>query len=798
VLLVAGPTSFVHRGVRLAAATMGTLLRFLAVLGDVTVVAFRSARTGRHGGRAPAHAIRPAGPSSGVARPRRRRVVPRVLVSFGLAGSGTLLGLALQGTAGAQLPVSLAQMRIVFSAHTEDAKGEPTSNGIYVVNGDGSGLTLLLSSSTNTLYNWPQWALGGTKIIYTVRSGPPVSSSDAFPRYENIWEMNPDGTGRRQLTNYKFRAVQPKVSPDGRSVIFSAQNPQYPLDAVYKLDLLSLQATNLSQVTQPDGSADADPKWTPDGRIVMTATENGVQGTSVEEMNADGTDRQVLVSDGNFNTDPEVSPDGSLVAYSAFDGPNPVAPGFTVDPANPDDIPLNPKGWFVTVRNLKTGDTRRLDRGQECASPLLSCQPGDSSGWKPVWSPDGKTIAWSGRINKTTTCICSADVDGSHPRVLVSSDTFVIKWFDWTGPGGQPPAGAVTDDQVGSEATTSRLLLSAEDLKTKTPEILDEPVDMMGNDSAGTGSPQNPGSGTWGHDRAAFVFVADAAYDPNDPHYGPPPPAGQQVHEHFTLQQLRPVLDPRFPQNDLPAKRQVFLHKPDGSVVQLTTPWTEDWQDAIDAGDARSNTDPVLSPNGRYVVFTNHSSLSGESFLLRLDLVTGQVLNLTNGTAGAMQVNDNLPAWSPDSTKIAFTWTNGSSTDVYVMNASDGTEVTAVTDDKAFDMDPTWSPDGKSIVYSHYDGVLTPTPGELETLIDLPTAGWSLVKVDVASGQETTLTTPGESPTWRPVFSPDGTQIAFIGWQYRNPGVFLTTPDGAEARPILITPLMALTRVDWK
>ena len=40
--------------------------------------------------------------------------------------------------------------------------------------------------------------------------------------------MNPDGTGKRQLTNYKFRAVQPKVSADGRSVVFTAAEPAVP------------------------------------------------------------------------------------------------------------------------------------------------------------------------------------------------------------------------------------------------------------------------------------------------------------------------------------------------------------------------------------------------------------------------------------------------------------------------------------------------------------------------------------------------------------------------------------------
>ena len=136
-------------------------------------------------------------------------------------------------------------------------------------------------------------------------------------------------------------------------------------------------------------------------------------------------------------------------------------------------------------------------------------------------------------------------------------------------------------------------------------------------------------------------------------------------------------------------------------------------------------------------MFTNHSGLTGESFLLRMDLKTGAVLNLTNGTAGAEQVNDALPKWSPDSSKIAFTWTEGANTDVFVMNASDGKAVTHITDDEAYDMDPAWSPDGSTIVYSRHTGSLAPSPAELDTLFGLPKTGLGLVKVDVHSGHQT-------------------------------------------------------------
>jgi hypothetical protein len=504
-----------------------------------------------------------------------------------------------------------------------------------------------------------------------------------------------------------------------------------------------------------------------------------------------------VLNDGDFNTDPEVSPDGTAVAYSAFDGPDPVAPTILLDPTDPDDTDLNPAGWHIETRNLTTGVTSVLTQGQACLSATVMCAPGQSSGWKPVYSPDGGTIAWTGRLNLNTTCICAANANGSDPRALVQSSSMVIQWFDWTAPGGQAPSSATTDSQIGSQSPSTRLLISGDNLVKGTSQITDEPDDMMGDDDAGSAGTSDPIDGSWSDDRSEFVFVANASYNINDPTYGPPPPTGQQVHEHFTLQELNPAFH-SFPADNIPPGEQVFLHKADGTVTQLTTPFTEDWQDALDAGDARSNTDPVLSPNGQYVVFTNTSSLTGESFLLSLNLQTGAVLNLTNGTAGALQVDDGQAAWSPDSSKIAFTTTVGGDTDVYVMNASDGTVVTAVTDDDAYDMTPSWSPDGQDIIYSRYNGLLDPSPAVVDSLVALPRTGWSLVKVVVATGAQTVLTTPAESPVWRASYSPDGSTIAFIGWQYQTPDIFEMSANGGAVSPVLITPDIAETSVDWK
>ena len=741
------------------------------------------------------------------ARPRRR---PRWQIGLAAALTAALLSFGLGGASpsGASVPFTMSQLQIVFAARTKPADPnanppQPTFQGIYRANGDGTGVHLITPAGDPTIYNWPQWALGGSRIVFTKRYGPDLDHN-GFGDWENLFIMNADGSGVQQLTDLNYRAVQPKVSADGRSVVFTAANPQYPRYATYRLDLLTLESTNLSQVTQPNGAVDADPKFTPDGRIVVAAST--ADQTNIDVFNGDGTDRQALTDDKYFNTDAEMSPDMSSIAYSAYRGDHLIPEGTQIDPQNPDDVNYDVENWFITVRNLRTGQSTLLNRGVDCRSmtPASPCQPGDSSGWKPVWTPDGRQVGYSGWLDNMTNCICVVNADGTSPAVVIASTTLRLKWFDWIVPRPAPPS-AVPAPLIGSRAVSSELLVSSTDLAHDGALSLhSQRVDMMRKPATGVNDIDTsvipaPIEGSWSRDRKLVAFVGSVPYDTNHPTPGPAPPPGQQRREHATLNDLDPRLDPRTEVTGSSALKQIFLSKADGSIQQLTDPWTEDWRDGVVTGDARANTDPVLSPDGHYVVFTNRSTLTNESFLLRMDLFTGEVLNLTNGTAGALRVDDASPKWSPDSSQIAFSWTQGTNANIYVMRASDGLEVTHVTDDGATDITPTWSPDGRSIVFSRHDGQISVTPDALATLSGIPIDGWRLMKVDVATGLQRQLTDYGDSPAFKPVYSPDGSRIYFIGLGPKSFDIHQIDAGGfSPPRPVLITPLLNETSIDWK
>jgi Tol biopolymer transport system component len=171
------------------------------------------------------------------------------------------------------------------------------------------------------------------------------------------------------------------------------------------------------------------------------------------------------------------------------------------------------------------------------------------------------------------------------------------------------------------------------------------------------------------------------------------------------------------------------------------------------------------------IVFSSNRSGPWHLWTVRPD--GADLKELTAGPAGQ---NDVDPCWSPDGKSILFSSTRGGTTGAWRM-AADGTKPERICDGDQAE----WSPDGKRIALRRGEQIyLRDLAGGQEkrlTPADSPAAG------KAASAQET----PGAAkaaPAWPhcsgPAWSPDGKTIAFAcRWDAGN-GLFLVSSDGGQ------------------
>lgn len=169
------------------------------------------------------------------------------------------------------------------------------------------------------------------------------------------------------------------------------------------------------------------------------------------------------------------------------------------------------------------------------------------------------------------------------------------------------------------------------------------------------------------------------------------------------------------------------------------------------------------SPDGEQIVF-DLTSQTGERVLYQVDVETRE----TSKLLARESTYDILPKWSSQG-DIAFISNRNSSSDVYLWQAG---EVRRLTFDLAVTGSVAWSPDGSQLAFTAID--LTPSNAQIIYtdiyLYDLPQPGVRSLGVRPLrielSGNESDL-----------VWSPDGTQIAFVNDQ-NDDEIYVMSADG--------------------
>lgn len=184
---------------------------------------------------------------------------------------------------------------------------------------------------------------------------------------------------------------------------------------------------------------------------------------------------------------------------------------------------------------------------------------------------------------------------------------------------------------------------------------------------------------------------------------------------------------------------QVMVANADGSNPQQLT-----------SGSDFSFT-PSWSPDGTKIVYIHE--VSTVQHIYRMDADGNNKTQLTNSG----EYFD--PEYSPDGTKI-IALLDASDDEVVVMNA-DGTNIVNLTNNSVDDFKANWSPNGSKITYA------STVSGERQ-----------IFTMSADGSDKTQLTNVGFGGYHKPVYSPDGTKIAFIDTLAPSP-IYTMNADGS-------------------
>jgi hypothetical protein len=206
---------------------------------------------------------------------------------------------------------------------------------------------------------------------------------------DEIYVMNPDGSGQTRLTDNPADDGAPAWSPDGTKIAFTSNRDAGNFE-IYMMNADGSSQTNLTN----DPGFDDEPAWSPDGTKIVFASTRGT--TDIWVMNADGTGQTNL----NNSLAGELKPDWQ---------PKPI---------------FNFSGFFQPVDNLPTLNLVKAGQG----IPVKFSLNGDQ----------GLNIFAVGHpISQEIDCDSTAAVDGIEATLTAgssslsynpSTDTYTYVW----------------------------------------------------------------------------------------------------------------------------------------------------------------------------------------------------------------------------------------------------------------------------------------------------------------------------------------------------------------------------------
>lgn len=273
------------------------------------------------------------------------------------------------------------------------------SDDIFIMDANGNGIRNLTVNQAADRH--PDWSPDGLQIAFASdRSGN-----------NDIYVMSNNGEGLRNLTNHSANDNSPDWSSDGQRIAFISDRDGG--QDVYSVDVTSLAITRLTF----DGNRKSAPAWSP-GDTALAYWE-GSEGEEQIVIHVLETNEREFLTGGSPSSWPTWSPDGSQIAFFQ-----------TVAEAAEIQVIELPNRAITNLTNHAAADVR------------------------PAYSSDGQIAFASNRDGNFE--IYTMNGDGSFPRRITFADG-----AEDTSPAWQPIPAAILPTEASAVAVLNGLMLSA-------------------------------------------------------------------------------------------------------------------------------------------------------------------------------------------------------------------------------------------------------------------------------------------------------------------------------------------------